>query len=346
MRRRQINFAKYNAQHISHNVKTKYMSGNLLPRPLWMSAVDAFPPVPTPTHIRSYDLTNFDSMLPLKSKVPEGRMEQLEGYCNGMGTFKWFKMYRKNALKHNNAARRKAVMEADSIYSFPRDIVYPEDALRERFYGDHPLEQFSVRSLQENTKNARDAKSMNQVLNEMFPGTAASTPKSTDANKNADLLDGEAVVRYQLELMEKQKIPEEEAYQTACKKFYADQAKLQQIEDDSKAVLEASAKKARDLLEAQNAAVVDEAIFAIDEDTKLEVTETTEIEKLFSIEATDAKVVALSESASEAAPKALTAAEEWLKMEDEAFEKGCAIRYQNEVTRQLSAISRKQSTAI
>lgn len=349
--RRHIDYGKYNAQKISHTVKTKYISGGLLSRPLWMDAVDAFPPVPTPTRLRSHDPTNHDSMIPANSsKISDDRMNQLQEYCQGMGTFKWFKMYRKNAMKVNSASRLKAVKDADSVYAFPRDIVYPEDALRQKFYQDHPLEQFSVRSLQERVERDKQERTTQKILNDMFPGTAASSSLSTQEKGNS-LDDGEAVVRYQLELMENQKISVDDAYKAACSKFYADKAKIQKVIDEKRADEELKLKEAREKLEAERKLAADLAaadanvdqITAESVDTE-ESKEPSDIDALLELQSTthtEKSEIDLLDGT----PKVLTAAEEWLKLEEEAFEKGCALKYQEQITRNLSNASRRQSTA-
>ena len=71
----------------------------------------------------------------------------------------------------------------------PEKLVYPEDRMRRRFYREHPLE------LDEPISLAETGKVMNGV-------------------------DGEFVVQRQLELIEKDRMSEEDAYQKACKEFY------------------------------------------------------------------------------------------------------------------------------
>ena len=86
---------------------------------------------------------------------------------------------------------------------YPQRIFYREDALRKKFYRDHPWELARPRSIVEDTGDDHRFYDWSKLVQEGKP------------------TDGESVVQYQLWLMNCQHLPERTAYQMATQKFYS-----------------------------------------------------------------------------------------------------------------------------
>jgi hypothetical protein len=181
---RRVRFGAESAKKIHATFTSRYLDGRLLEKPLWYDVVASFPPMHTPTALPQHDSTRFIQDAALPPKAHAERMRVVEGYCLNMQTNKW--------LKYKHRPRRvvaRAVREAALTLPIPHDIVYPEDALRDRFFSDHPPEKLRPMTMQ------------------------------------GDLAVSERVVQRVVELMERQGVGQEDAYKSACREFYKETAK-------------------------------------------------------------------------------------------------------------------------
>ncbi|KAH7320824.1 37S ribosomal protein S25 [Stachybotrys elegans] len=116
-------------------------------------------------------------------------------------------------LQHRQPSH-KAKAISKKMYQ-PQRLVYPEDALRTKFFKDHPWELARPRVILET--DGRDHENVDWGRGLRQPGLP---------------LSGECVVQRQLWLMENEKMPKQEAYDKVRKEFY----RLRQEEEIEKRV--------------------------------------------------------------------------------------------------------------
>ncbi|KAF9970983.1 mitochondrial ribosomal small subunit component [Actinomortierella ambigua] len=179
---------------------TKLLKANLIKNPpAWYPATRIAPP--SPTFLRQRDVSG----IPLTGELPFEKQQREEQELEA-------KKAATAAGKTYDAPSDKTSLPSRSSRSIkhlrykaerPKQIVYPEDRLRRRFYEDHPWELRRPRCLVETTGNGtqRDWSSLLQ------PDRALSD------------LTGEDVIQYQMYLMSKGQT-EREAYSTATSEFY------------------------------------------------------------------------------------------------------------------------------
>ncbi|KAG0235587.1 mitochondrial ribosomal small subunit component [Actinomortierella wolfii] len=172
---------------------TKLLKANLIKNPpSWYPAASIAPP--SPTFLRQRDVSGIPLVGELPFEKEKRTKEEKEANKAGVAPSE------KNTLPARSA---RSVKHLRYKPERPKQIVYPEDRLRRRFYEDHPWELRRPRCLLETTGDStkRDWSTLLQ------PGQALSD------------LTGEDVIQYQMYLMSKGHT-EREAYSMATSEFY------------------------------------------------------------------------------------------------------------------------------
>ncbi|KAF9161911.1 mitochondrial ribosomal small subunit component [Actinomortierella ambigua] len=180
---------------------TKLLKANLIKNPpAWYPATSIAPP--SPTFLRQRDVSGIPltGELPFEQKQREEKEKEAKKAAKAAG-----EPYVAPSAKATPLLSRSARSIKHLRYKAerPKQIVYPEDRLRRRFYEDHPWELRRPRSMIETTGN----------------GTQREWSSLLQPNRALSELTGEDVIQYQMFLMSKGH-SEREAYSMATSEFY------------------------------------------------------------------------------------------------------------------------------
>ena len=350
----------YRASRVHQLVRTHYLDGGLLARkPLWYDVVVAHPPMPRPTQLAHYDPSRYQSgdggSGSVAGSSSSGSTSSTSdtttdsAYCRGLHTNKWIAYGRRGGVRWS-----RAVHEASKVYAFPRDIVYPEDALRQRFYRDHPWEQLRPTSLVESPIATPVA-----MASPSRGATTTTTTSTTTTNTTATppmLRDGEAVVRYARALMEDRgggnagggnsngkrppTLTEDEAYRLACAHY--ERQRTMERREQALAVQRARQHGASRLLFAQSQ---DESQSESQSADTTPVTTTT-VQTTGHSPAWDNSSPIGGNAGGDNSSISSATAREWLRAEDEAILRGIRRRMEMDQAQKERELARRLSTAV
>lgn len=195
-----VNFAKYKQQRIHSYFQSYYPNAS---KPVWLQSVLSYPPA-CPTH-------NLPQIVSLATETPKSAFD----YCKG--TKKWNQYYSKHDNGCTKAKLKKAVAQACRMSYFPKELTFPEDSIRARFFQDHPLEKHVPMSMFEHDAAPKDLrKPLHTVLETMW---GASRSRGARQESVMEVKSAQDVAVYTCRLMESG-MTEDVAYETACDAFY------------------------------------------------------------------------------------------------------------------------------
>ena len=256
------NFGRYKAQRLHHIVEDRYLRGNLISKPLWYDVVRAFPPIQAPRLLTHQSPTRMTSLLTsssashLNTAANEQDRHLAEQYCGAMYTHKWEKSHRNMQARRAGATEKwtRHVDEARKVQAFPSEIKFVEDELREKFRAKHPLEVMRPIRMKDQfqaTGVKSEGVSVQQALDSMFGRASASKPTVESISKD-QVVDIESAVRYQTQLMERENLSEDAAFEQASQVFYANRTLQEQQERER--LLEAERRRRAEILKQQQQA--------------------------------------------------------------------------------------------
>jgi hypothetical protein len=117
------------------------------------------------------------------------------------------------------------------IVAYPQEITFREDAWRERFMRDHPLEKLRPVRVKDDLSKSREPVSVDQTLSELLGRKASNENAQADTNAADKVDDMESFIQYQNALVETG-MDEEVAYKQACSAFYKNRQLNEQSERD------------------------------------------------------------------------------------------------------------------
>ncbi|KAF9434419.1 mitochondrial ribosomal small subunit component [Entomortierella beljakovae] len=185
-----------------HSYVTKLMKAKLIrDAPAWYPATTLAPP--SPTFLRERDVSGLDPNAKLQFQVEAEELKRKEAKKAGIPYTPLSSDSQPQASARGTTRSSRSNKHLRWKSERPRNIVYPEDRLRRRFYEDHPWELRRPRCLVETTGN----------------GTNRDWSKLLQEGRSISDLTGEDVIQHQMYLMEHGET-EREAYCIATKEFY------------------------------------------------------------------------------------------------------------------------------
>ncbi|KAF8980928.1 mitochondrial ribosomal small subunit component [Entomortierella lignicola] len=185
-----------------HSYVTKLLKANVIRNPpVWYPATTLAPP--SPTFLRERDASGSKLNAQLDFEVEAEELGRQKAKKEGIPFTPSSSTQNKKELSRSSRTNKHLRWRSER----PKNIVYPEDKLRRRFYEDHPWELRRPRCLVESNGD----------------GTRRDWSKLLQDGRSISDLTGEDVIQYQLYLMTNGK-SEREAYHIATNEFYLHRA--------------------------------------------------------------------------------------------------------------------------
>ncbi|KAF9917974.1 mitochondrial ribosomal small subunit component [Lobosporangium transversale] len=187
-----------------HSYVTKLLKANLIKTPpVWYPAASLAPP--SPTFVREGDVSGANRQAELPFETEERLQKEKAEAAGTSYTPRGNSASAPSSSIVPRSARTNKHLRWKSLR--PKNLYYPEDRLRRRFYEDHPWELRRPRCLIETTGD----------------GTRRDWSKLLQEGRSISDLTGEDVIQYQMYLMSTGK-SEREAYHIATEEFYKHRA--------------------------------------------------------------------------------------------------------------------------